>query len=351
MRAFLSLPALLRLIALIAVFGASVPLRAEIPLHRVEAYAAADTVPAEATVEAVRQVVVAAQVAGRVLALGADGGDVVRSGALLVSIDAGEAAAAEAAAAAAVVQADAALADARAALARSRQLHERRFVSQAALDQAVAAHDSAAAATAVARANLVRAREAHRHAHLHAPFDGRVAERRIEVGEMVQPGMALMTVYDPAQMRALVDLPQQRLAALERAGPLRARVELPDSGRWIDAAAVTVLPAADQRTHTLRVRVELPVHSDGVLPGMFARVHFLAAEAARLRVPEQAVLRRGELSAVYVAAADGVFTLRQVRLGQRRGDGSVEVLAGLHDGERVALDPVAAGILAATQRR
>ncbi len=58
-------------------------------------------------------------------------------------------------------------------------------------------------------------------------------------------------------------------------------------------------------------------------------------------MPSRAVVRRAELTGVYVLNADGRPMLRQVRLGQRDGD-RVEVLTGVSAGERVALDPQAA---------
>ena len=64
----------------------------------------------------------------------------------------------------------------------------------------------------------------------------------------------------------------------------------------------------------------------------------------RLLVPRAAVLRRSEVTAVYVVDADGRAYLRQVRLGTAGDEASVEVLAGLKPGERVALEPVKAGI-------
>jgi hypothetical protein len=105
----------------------------------------------------------------------------------------------------------------------------------------------------------------------------------------------------------------------------------------------------------VRVRVDLPAGTDGVLPGSFARVHFFSADtagqAALVLVPAAAVLRRGELTAVYVADAQGGFALRQIRAGQAVGpQGEIEVLAGLAGGEMVALDPVQAGIAARVAR-
>ena len=77
---------------------------------------------------------------------------------------------------------------------------------------------------------------------------------------------------------------------------------------------------------------------------MFARAHFAVSRARKLLVPEAAVLRRSELTAVYVVDAKDKVQLRQVRLGEPAGEAQIEVLAGLTPGERVALDPVKAGI-------
>ncbi|MFC5772183.1 efflux RND transporter periplasmic adaptor subunit [Thauera sinica] len=337
---------------LVALLGsAAFAAQADVPVVRIEAHPVMRAQPAEATIEAVRQSVLAAQVAGRVVELAVDAGDAVRRGQVLMRIDAAEAAAAVAGADAGVARAEADLINARAEYERARSLVERRFVSQSALDQARTRFDAAEAQLRAARAGRGQAATVQGYTTIASPLDGLVAARHIERGEMAQPGRVLLTVYDPTAMRALVDLPQQRIAELGGAAALRARIELPDRGRSIDAAAVTVLPAADARTHTVRVRVDLPAGTQDVLPGSFARVHFHSADAstqtAPVMVPPAAVLRRGELTAVYVVDGRGGFTLRQVRIGQAVGpQGEVEVLAGLAGGESVAVDPVRAGIAA-----
>ena len=330
----------------------SVEVRAEVPTVRIEARTVAPAIAAEATIEAVRQSTLAAQMPGRILELSADAGDRVRKGALLVRIDPAEGAAAVAAAEAGIAQAESVLANARAEYQRARSLVERKFLSQSALDNARAQFQAAEAQVRAARAQREQAATVKGYASVVAPLDGLVAARHIEPGEMAQPGRNLLTVYDPAQMRAVADLTPQRLAELG-AGPLRASVELPASGRVIEAAAVSVLPAADARTHTVRVRVDLPADVEDVLPGSFARVHFHAATAAPAAaagpvvIPAAAVLRRGELTAVYAADGQGGFTLRQIRLGRALpGGDAVEVLSGLKGDETLALDPVQAGIQA-----
>lgn len=320
----------------------------DIPTLRIESRATAASHPAEATIEAVRQATLAAQVSGRVVALAVDAGDRVRRGELLLRIDAAEATQALAAAEAGVAQAAAARVKAQADYERARSLHERKFVSQSVLDQARSGFEAAEAQWRAAQAGRGQAGVVQDHARIQSPLDGLVAARHVEQGEMAQPGTPLLTVYDPDALRAVTDVAQQIIAGFGSA-PLRARIELPDSGRWLEAAAVTVLPAADARTHTVRVRIDLPAGTVGVVPGSFARVHFIAAERAQLSVPVQAVVRRGELTAVYVAEAQGGFSLRQLRLGERLAGGDAyAVLAGLRDGEIVALDPVRAGIVGRT---
>jgi hypothetical protein len=98
------------------------------------------------------------------------------------------------------------------------------------------------------------------------------------------------------------------------------------------------------------VRVDLPANAEGLVPGMFARVHFTTGEGARIALPASAILRRGELTGVYITDGKGGFALRQIRAGEALADGSIEVLAGLGGGVEVALDPVQAGIVARVAR-
>ena len=284
--------------------------------------------PVEATVEAVRQATVAAQVAGRVLEVRADAGQRVKQGELLMRIDAREAAGSDAAA-------KATLAQARAAYERTKNLHAQKFVSQAALDQAAAAYKAAEGAASSSGAGLS-------HGMVTAPIAGIVAQRHTEAGELATPGKPLITIYDPKGLRVIASLPQYKLAELRKSA--KARIELPESGRWIDVQRIEILPTVDPRSHTATARLYLADNVEGVVPGAYARAHFTVGQAKKLTVPPAAVLRRGEVTAVYVIDDKGAAKLRQVRLGEAVAGGELEVLAGLNSGERVSLSPVKAGI-------
>jgi RND family efflux transporter MFP subunit len=303
------------------------------------------TYSAEAVVEAVRQSTVAAQIAGRVVELRFDVGDFVRKGEVIVRIDERSAGQAVAASEAQVNEAQAALGNARAQYERSKQLLAQKFISAAALDQSEAAYKAAQARVAALLAGAGQAATERSFATIVAPYSGVVSARHIELGEMATPGRPLMTGFDPATLRVVATVPQAQVAAVQAAG--KARIEVPSLGRWVDVKQLTLVPSADPRTHTTRVRLELPEQVRGVYPGVYARAHFVTGKAPKLLVPRAAVVRRSEVTAVYVLDEGGRPLLRQIRLGSAGDERSVEVLAGLKPGERVALEPVKAGMASA----
>jgi RND family efflux transporter MFP subunit len=295
---------------------------------------------AEAVVEAVRQSTVSAQIAGRVVELRFDVGDYVKKGEVIVRIDERAATQAVAASEAQVGEARAALANARMQYERSKQLVAQKFISPAALDQAEAAYKAAQARVQALIAGASQAATEKTFATIVAPYSGVVAARHVELGEMATPGKPLMTGFDPGTLRVTATVPQAQVAAIQAGA--KARIELPSVARWIPAASFTIVPAADPRTHTTQVRISLPADVRGVYPGVYAKAHFVTGRKSALLVPRAAVLRRSELTAVYVVAE--ALQLRQVRLGEAADESFVEVLAGLKAGERVALDPIQAGM-------
>ncbi|TAN84739.1 MAG: efflux RND transporter periplasmic adaptor subunit [Gallionella sp.] len=303
---------------------------------------------ADGVVEAARQSTVSAQIAGRVEAINFDAGDRVNKGQVMLRIDGREAVQALAGSRAQVSGAQANMQNARAAYERAKQLAAQKFISQAALDKAQADYKMALAQSEASEAGAGQAGLAHGYAAVIAPYSWVVAARLVEVGETVMPGKPLMTGFDPAEMRVVASVPQDKLADIGIRP--EAMVEAPSLNRRIKPSKVTIQPLADARTHSTQVRVYLPANEAGIYPGMFVRIHFTVGKTSKLVVPASAVLRRSEVVAVYVVGEKDEVKLRQVRLGEAAADGVVEVLAGLEAGEKVALDPVKAGMWGAKQR-
>jgi len=286
------------------------------------------TLPVEATVEAVAQTTLTSQVSGRVTEMRVDVGQAVNKGDLLLRIDSREANEVVAAASAQYI-------NAKANYERMLSLQKQHFISQAALDKAKADFVAAQAARGQAGVGVG-------YATVTSPISGVVAQRLIEQGETAAPGRPLLTIYDPSGLRVTASIPQYQLPQMRNVK--QAKVEFPELDHWADAKNVSLLPVADAATHVSQVRVGLPGDLAGVIPGMFARVHFVIGSAQRMTVPAAAVVRRGEVAAVYVQDGENRLSLRQLRLGETLAGGEIDVLAGLIAGEKVVLDPVKAGI-------
>jgi len=304
----------------------------------------------DGVVEALRQTVVAAQVAGAVVQLDAKVGDRVAAGQLLLRIDARAADQTAAAGDAQVQAARAALDVARKDQARQQQLYQQNYISQAALERAEAAFKATQAQVDAQLAQAGAARTQSGFYVVRAPFAGVVAEVPVALGDMALPGRPLLTLYDPAALRVSAAVAQG--VAAQAAGTAAPRIELPGlpaAQAWVVPARVQWLPTVDAATHTVQLRAELPAGLPGVVPGMFARVWLQdpaagageGAAAAPLSVSKSAVVRRAEMTGLYVLDPQGRPVLRQVRLGRSVGD-QVEVLSGLTAGERVVSDPQAA---------
>lgn len=344
---------------LLAACGAEPPARPPLPIDSAALASVVvelQTLPQERTwdgvVEAVNQATLSAQTAGRVTELPFDVDDFVPAGEIVVRFTDVEQRSAQRSASAQLAAADAAAKEAESDFQRISDIYARRLVAKAELDRATARRDAARAALEAARAQLQAAAEQADYTVVRSPYSGIVTERHVQVGETVRPGQPLISGLSLGELRLQVSVPQSDVSAIREHAA--AAVVLDEaSGRRIEASGVTVFPYADPATHSYRVRVDLPAQETGLHPGATVKVAFVIGERAQLLVPLAALLRRGEISAVYVlaqsAAGQTTLQLRQLRLGQRIGD-QVEVLSGLSAGERIALDPLQAAQLLVSAR-
>jgi RND family efflux transporter MFP subunit len=292
----------------------------------------------DGTIEAVNQATVSAQTAGRITEILYDVNDVVPAGAVIIRLKGNEQRAGLQGAQAALTEAKARNAEAATTYQRNSELFQRHVVSKAQLDQATANRDAAAAHLTAAEAGIATAREGVGYTEIRAPYGGVVTKRLVEVGESVSPGTPLMSGLSLQDLRVNTNVPQSIVMQVRR----RRQAAVYIGNQRIEATKITIFPEAATPSSTFRARLDLPPGALDLAPGMYVKVGLVVGEANRLLIPASAVVERSEVTGVYVLDSHGHASLRYVRPGQRLGD-KLEILAGLESGERIALDPIAAG--------
>jgi RND family efflux transporter MFP subunit len=301
----------------------------------------------DGVVQPVKQSTISAQTSGRIVGLSVKAGDAVRAGQVLATIDDRETQSSVLRSQAQVAQAQADLHNAQASFNRTRDLRHQGFISAAALDTAQAQLQSAKAGHDQASAGAKQSSLQQGFTRVTAPFDALVLQTQSEAGDLAVPGKPLLTLYAPKPLRVVVQVPVSR--AQQMLPDSVVELEMPavkGVHSWICPTSRTLVPSADSVSQTIEWRLDLPTSAQTLLPGQQVRVRFEAAPMQRMVIPQQAVLQRGELTAVYVAAAQG-FVLKAVRLGVEHAQG-VEVLAGLSPSDRVAIEPIKAGLTSAS---
>jgi len=309
-----------------------------------------DFVEVTGTVRAVLSAQLASQVMGTIRRVNAREGDRVRRGQVLVLIDEAQQQAAYAGAKAslqasqesiAAAEADFTLAET--TLKRYQMLYEKRSLTPQEYDEVKTRLTSAVARRGAARANLtqaearvIEAKAAVDFTRVLAPFDGVVTSKLAEPGAMAMPGVAMLIVEDPSRFRLEVQVDESQIPAVKFGEPVSMTIDGLGS-QSIEGKVTQIVPAADPASRTFTVKIDLPSNPE-IRSGLFGRARFPRGQREAIEIPEDAVLKRGQLQAVYVVDSERLASLRFVTLGSASG-GRVEVLSGLQSGDRIVTRP------------
>lgn len=287
-----------------------------------------EVVPAVGTLQAVNGVDVAGSAAGLIKDISFQSGQEVRRGQALVRLDT-----------------DVELGDLRSAQAeyelartgfnRTQTLIRSNTVSQSALEKAAAELSVKAARVAGLQAQIGKKT-------VSAPFDGVLGVRKIDLGQYIQPGQAIVNLQDLTLMLCDFSVSQKDLAVLGIGQPVRMTTDA-WPGRVFEGSVAAIEPAVDAKTGMVAVQARFPNSDRALRPGMFARIEIVRPAGQRVvTVPASAVSYNLHGDAVFVvrpaAGADGKPAQQVertvVELGDRR-DGMVVVRRGLAAGDLV----------------
>jgi RND family efflux transporter MFP subunit len=175
------------------------------------------------------------------------------------------------------------------------------------------------------------------HHQLRAPFSGVIGARDAEVGEWLAAGQSALQLVQLDPLRVQASVPERYFGEVRAGTPVTITIDA-YPGQPIDAAVDTVVTVADRDSRSFTARMDIPNPGYRLAPGMSADLLFrLGGDAARpvLQVPADAVIRRGDGSAVVWVVRGGQAQPVAVRVG-RRNRQSVEIHADdLAAGEQV----------------
>jgi len=281
----------------------------------------ADVASAVGTLRANETVVLRSEVAGRIAYLAFKDGETVSKGHTVLKLDA------------AVQEAELAQAKAELALGqtnfdRSKDLAQRKFVSDSALDQAAANLRVLEAKFQLAKARLDRT-------VIRAPFSGQLGLRNISLGDYVKEGTDLVLLEDVASLKIDLRLPERFLGRLKKGQPIQVLIDaFPDKTFKAQVEATDIQVDANGRFVLVRGVMANPGGS--LRSGMFARASLTLAERkGAVMVPEEAVTPIGNELFVWLAI-DGKAKRVKVQTGLRQ-DGLVELIGDVRGGDQVVI--------------
>ncbi|MFQ5708839.1 MAG: efflux RND transporter periplasmic adaptor subunit [bacterium] len=306
---------------------------------QVEIQPVAETVTYAGTVQPLERVRLSTKIMGWVDQLYVQEGDAVHKGQLLVKLRSGDLEAKRAQAEAAIAEAEAYFVNVQTNLHRVQALYEKKAATKKELDDVRTAFASAKAKKAAAEQMKKQVEELLRYTALTAPFDGVVARKMVEAGDMANPGQPILEVENMSRVKIVVKVPESDIHDLHTGMPVSTIIAASHSGtngRNYQGTIQQIVPAADPMSRQFEVKVLMDNPGRKIKSGMFARIRIGKTGQNSLLVPKEAVFRRGQLEGLFVVDSDNKAHLRWIRTG-RATDDRIEILSGLSPGERVVV--------------
>ncbi|MBL9096670.1 MAG: efflux RND transporter periplasmic adaptor subunit [Alphaproteobacteria bacterium] len=219
----------------------------------------------------------------------------------------------------------------RAQAQRLQELHERKVVSKAAVDQANSTRDANEAALKQAEASAKRSAFRLERSEIRAPFAGRVVSRLINAGEYASPGKEIVRLVDQDAIEIATQVPIAAMAFLREG--MSVTVEL--QGKHVETPVRVIVPVGDAQSRTVEVRLALQAGSAFVADAV--KVMIPTAEPRKvLAVPRDALVLREENTYLFKLSGENKAERIAVEMGAADGD-LVEVTGMLKEGERVII--------------
>ncbi|WP_312562979.1 efflux RND transporter periplasmic adaptor subunit [Anaerospora sp.] len=280
---------------------------------------------------------VSAKVDGRVNTLTVSEGDLVKKGTVIATLDTSELSAQVLQAQGNLIAAQSGLEQAELDYNRYTVLAEKGAIAAQMLDGARTKRDLSLGQVRAAEGSLALVQEKLNNANVLAPREGVVTKRYLQAGAYTRAGSAIVTVADVSSLLAKATVGEAQVTDLAVGTPVKVTINALN-GQEFTGTVARVSPVAALPARTFTAEIIVPNESGMLKAGMFAKVELATRIHPKvITVPESALVMREDQKTVFVVSADNKIQQRLIKPGYI-GDGLVEVLEGLTDGETIVVD-------------
>ena len=264
-------------------------------------------------------------------------GQKVGAGQMLVSINNSDLQAKKAQVDASILQATAGYNNAKKDYDRFVNLFKQQSASQKELDDMTARYEMAKAGLEGAKQMRNEVISQFSYSNITAPFSGTVTSTFVKEGDMANPGMPLVSVEGATRLQVTAMVSENDIASIKKG--MAVKVLVKSSNKMLNGKVSEVSVSATNTGGQYLVKVNLDKTDSSVLSGMFVNVQFPAEnknqanKSEMVLVPENALVKQGQLTGIYTIGTGNVAILRWLRIGKTFSN-QVEVLSGLSANEQ-----------------
>jgi len=166
------------------------------------------------------------------------------------------------------------------------------------------------------------------YANVTSPISGVVVEKNIDLGSTAAPGQPLLTIETPSNLELVADINESMIDKIKVGIPVYLETE----GKSITSKITSVIPKIDPMTRTFKIKIAL----SGLNSGGYVKVKIPVSKIQALVVPENTVVKKGQLTGVYTVDEKNIISYRLIRTGKTFGN-NVEVISGLTNGDKIII--------------
>lgn len=283
------------------------------------------------TLQGQRKVSLSTRVSGQITFMSIEEGQRVEQGSILVRIKRDNISAQYDQVSAAMDEARAEQSSADKHRSRMRSLYDSGSATQKEAEDAETRFDIARSRVEVIEARLLEIADALEYTILRAPMDGVIVQKLFEEGDLATPGAPLLVIEDTKRLEVVASVSEGDIHLFSVHDTLE--IEITNLARKLKGVVTRINPASASLSRKFNVQVAVSTgDNSGLMSGMFVRVIKSGSLRPMLIVPEEAIVRRGQMTGLFTVDSSNRAVLRWVRTGTSLPEG-VEILSGLADAE------------------